>query len=108
MGRVMPVQNRKPHAMEAGRRAPSKIALEAPLLRQLNNPMPALAEDTRLNMTELRPVILGWIMVRAEFGASDLKSLNDRVYAELFLTPLDDPWMGLDVPDVFSGLPSPR
>lgn len=27
-----------------------------------------------------------------------------RVYSELFLSPLDDPWYGLSRPDVFSAI----
>ena len=92
-------------ARAAAERAVSKLRVEAPAIRQLGNPMPALADDTLLNMTQLRRTILGWLM---EKPTSDVGPLNERVYAELFLTPLDDPWMGLDVPDVFSGLPSPR
>jgi hypothetical protein len=90
-------------AERAATRAMSKSGIERPLLRQVRNPMPALADDTRMNMTQLRPKILSWLI---ESPAKDLTSLNGRVYAELFLTPLDDPWMGLDAPDVFSGLPS--
>jgi hypothetical protein len=108
MSRVVPAQTRGPSAIQAGKRAMSKIQIEAPLLRQLANPMPALAEDTRLNMTELRPVILGWLSESDVASPFNLDAFNGRVYAQLFLTPLDDPWMGLDVPDAFSGLPSPR
>jgi hypothetical protein len=85
----------------AARRAVSKSRVEMPLLRQVINPLPGLAQDTRLNMRQLRPTILGWLLASQ---TTDLKSLNDRVYRELFLTPLDDPLMGLDAPDEFSGL----
>jgi hypothetical protein len=30
--------------------------------------------------------------------------LNERVYAELFLTPSSDPWLGLVTPDVYTAL----
>jgi hypothetical protein len=33
-----------------------------------------------------------------------LKNFNERVYAELFLTPSSDAWLGLVPPDTFSGL----
>jgi hypothetical protein len=36
--------------------------------------------------------------------ASDLESLNERVYASLFLTPRSDPWLGLLLPDTYTGL----
>jgi hypothetical protein len=31
-------------------------------------------------------------------------NLNRRVYADLFLMPADDPWLGLSAPDRYSGL----
>jgi hypothetical protein len=33
-----------------------------------------------------------------------VEPLNERVYAELFLTPSSDPWLGLKPDDVFTGL----
>jgi hypothetical protein len=30
--------------------------------------------------------------------------LNERVYAQLFLTPGSDPWLGLLSPDVYTAL----
>ena len=59
-----------------------------------------LAADTRLNENELRPAIRRWI---AE-GMTDVEALNERVYAELFLTPSSDPWLGLLPNDVYTGL----
>jgi hypothetical protein len=35
---------------------------------------------------------------------ADVNALNERVYAELFLTPSSDPWLGLIAPDSFSGI----
>jgi hypothetical protein len=34
----------------------------------------------------------------------DLAALNEWVYAELFLTPSKDPWLGLAPPDVYTAL----
>ena len=36
----------------------------------------------------------------------DLEALNDRVYAELFLTPKSDPWLGLVAPNTYTALPN--
>ena len=36
--------------------------------------------------------------------ASDVNALNERVYAELFLTPSSDPWLGLLPPDTYTAL----
>jgi hypothetical protein len=35
---------------------------------------------------------------------ADLEKLNEKVYAELFLTPKADPWIGLVPPDAYTGL----
>ncbi|MFZ0064015.1 MAG: hypothetical protein WAL47_18435 [Pyrinomonadaceae bacterium] len=37
-------------------------------------------------------------------GRSDVESLNERVYAELFLTPASDPWLGLFTADTYMAL----
>ena len=34
----------------------------------------------------------------------DVDALNERVYAELFLTPRSDPWIGLVPSGVYSAL----
>ena len=36
--------------------------------------------------------------------AKDVTALNERVYAELFLTPSSDPWLGLLPPDTYTAL----
>ena len=74
-------------------------ALDAdPLLldRTLVNFRRSLAEDTARNTLDFRPRILRW-MIESPAPIS-LEELNRRVYAELFLTPRSDPWLGL-VPD---------
>jgi hypothetical protein len=40
----------------------------------------------------------------AQGEAADLEKFNDKVYAQLFLTPSSDPWLGLMAPDVFTGI----
>jgi hypothetical protein len=37
--------------------------------------------------------------------ALDLAGLNRWVYAALFLTPAEEPWLGMATPDTFTGLP---
>jgi hypothetical protein len=34
----------------------------------------------------------------------DVNELNERVYAQLFLTPSSDPWLGLIPGDVYTAL----
>jgi hypothetical protein len=37
-------------------------------------------------------------------AGNDVTALNERVYAELFLTPDTDPWLGLFDPTAYTGL----
>lgn len=37
-------------------------------------------------------------------GRSDLDTFNEKVYAELFMTPRTDPWLGLLVPDIYTAI----
>ncbi|MCO5168835.1 MAG: hypothetical protein M9894_21050 [Planctomycetes bacterium] len=60
-----------------------------------------MARDTAQNELRHRPTILGWL--RAGAGA-DLAALNRRVYAELFRTPDDDPWLGLAPADELAAI----
>jgi hypothetical protein len=60
-----------------------------------------VAADTALNETTMRPRIHQWF---ANGEVRDLDSLNERIYRELFLTPNDDPWLGLKPPTVFTAI----
>jgi hypothetical protein len=60
-----------------------------------------IATDTAFNELDLHRRIHTWF---ANDEVRDLKSLDERVYRELFLTPPDDPWMGLKEPGVFTAL----
>ncbi len=61
----------------------------------------ATAADTALNELELRPRILE--LLRDPALACDATALTSRVYADVFLTPLSDPWLGLHAPEAFNG-----
>ena len=50
-------------------------------------------------------VLHGAVHRRMIAGAADLAQLNRWVYAELFLTPAEDPWLGMATPDAFTALP---
>ncbi len=67
----------------------------------LDNLRRNVAADTALNERTMRPRIHAWF---ANGEVTDLTSLNERVYRELFLTPSDDPWLGLQPPTVFTGI----
>lgn len=62
----------------------------------------ATAEDTVRNEYVFRAVILKWLA--SGFGVTDVASLNDKVYAELFLTPGWDAWLGLRPDAAYSGI----
>ena len=61
----------------------------------------SVAEDTARNELDLHLQIHNWFVERVP---SSLASLNERVYAQLFLTPSSDPWLGLLQPDQFTGI----
>jgi hypothetical protein len=52
-------------------------------------------------LVELHRQIHDWF-ARGEVGT--LEDLDARVYADLFLTPNDDPWLGLRPPSVFTAI----
>lgn len=61
-----------------------------------------IAVDTVRNEYLLHTKLYVWLV--AEHQRSDLNELNKKVYAELFLTPATDPWLGLFSPDVYTAL----
>jgi len=61
----------------------------------------SVALDTVRNEYLLHTKIYGWQLADKE---SDVNKLNKRVYAELFLTPASDPWLGLFAPEVYTAL----
>jgi hypothetical protein len=61
----------------------------------------SMAVDTVRNEFELRRQLHEWFVAGE---TRDLEPLNERVYAELFLTPRSDPWLGLVSADTYTGL----
>ncbi len=47
-------------------------------------------------------VVHGWLADRSV--PIDLATFNARVYRELFLTPANDPWLGLRSPGVWDAI----
>jgi hypothetical protein len=70
----------------------------APMIRNFEN---AIALDTVRNEYVMHWQLHAWFAAGA---VSDLAALNERVYAELFLTPASDPWLGLYPQDAYTGL----
>ena len=74
----------------------SKAFIERPALKAVRNPSVYVKGDTVDNQKNLRPQLIAWLKASP---SPDLKTFNDRVYADLFVTPLNDPLMGLALPD---------
>ena len=62
----------------------------------------AVAEDTVRNEYVFRARIHDWLARGAV--SADLASLNEKIYAELFLTPSWDAWLGLRPAGAYSGI----
>lgn len=88
----------------AGARAVSKGIVEDPVLRLIRNLETTIAIDTVRNEYTLHRTLHEWLATKAVPLSMPVDQLNDRVYAELFLTPSSDPWLGLLTPDVYTAL----
>jgi hypothetical protein len=62
----------------------------------------AMALDTVRNEYLLHSQLYQWFM--KDSGTLTLNALNDKVYADLFLTPSSDPWLGLLPRDSYSAI----
>ena len=61
-----------------------------------------IALDTVRNEYLMRTKLYGWL--NSDPSRNDLDLLNRKVYAELFLTPASDPWLGLFSADTYVAL----
>jgi hypothetical protein len=102
-GSRMLMARKNPDAFAAGKLAPTKIAVENPLLRATRQFERSMAEDTVRNEYLFHARIHEWF-VQTLPQARDVGILNEKVYAELFLTPSSDPWLGLKPSDAYSAL----
>ena len=80
-----------------------KSIVENPLLREFANLSYSISIDAVRNNYMLRTKVLA-LLTETGMQSSSLREINDRVYAEIFLTPRQDPWLGLAPPDVFSAI----
>lgn len=99
---VSVIRGEQPDAFVAGALATSKRIVEDPILRVVRNFEKAMALDTVKNEYLLHRRIHRWY-VSGEAPA-DVDALNEKVYAELFLTPSSDPWLGLAPADAYTAL----
>jgi len=96
------ISRENPVAERAMELAVTKMVVETPLLRMVRQLRSSISLDTVRNEYQLHRRIHEWF-AQGEAPA-DVTALNERVYAELFLTPSSDPWLGLLTPDVYTGL----
>jgi hypothetical protein len=94
------IKAKGPNAIEAGRLALSKSFVEDPLLRKMRAMERSISEDTVRNEYLLHRQIHEWLAT----ASAPVEALNARVYAELFLTPDSDPWLGLLPDDAYAAL----
>jgi hypothetical protein len=92
-----------PQAAAAGQLSESKRWIEDPLLRMVRKFEDSMSLDTVRNEYLLHRRIHERL-AESETGTMDFDALNEWVYAELFLTPSKDPWLGLAPSDVYSAL----
>jgi hypothetical protein len=96
------VRREVPVAKDAAMRAVSKSRVEDPILRVVRAFEDAMALDTVRNEYLLHRQIHE--KFAREAAPTDADSLNEWVYAELFLTPSSDPWLGLAPNEVYTAL----
>jgi hypothetical protein len=97
------VRREFPNAALAGRISVSKMRQEDPVLRMVRAFESSMALDTVRNEYLLHRRIHEQFS-ESEPTTADVEMLNEWVYAELFLTPSSDPWLGLAPRDVYTAL----
>ncbi len=96
------LSRRFPSAREAGVLALTKARVEMPLLDRISPLERTIAEDGLRNEYLLHRQIHELF---AEGAAPETESeFTDWIYRELFLMPLEDPWLGLEPESPFSAL----
>jgi hypothetical protein len=97
------IREHNPAALQAARVTETKRKVEDPLLRLVANLQNSIALDTVRNQYLYHTRIHEWFAA-GEAVTRDVEDLNKRTYAELFLTPDADPWLGLLDEGVYTGI----
>ena len=92
-----------PSAPVAAREARSKMAVESPMIQAFSSLSRTVSLDTVQNNYMRRTKILAFLAGRSGQSLS-LNQVNDWVYAVVFLTPRQDPWLGFAPNDVFAAI----
>ncbi len=98
------IASENPTAAVAGRLSITKRRAEDPILALVGTLQESIALDTVRNEYLLHRRVHQWLAQEGYRPAVD--ELNERVYAELFLTPSSDPWLGLAPATVYTALPN--
>ena len=98
------ILSKAPDAVAANRVTASKKIVEDPTMRMIRNFERSVAEDTVRNEYLFHGQIHEWF-VRGQVPAT-LDDLNETVYAQLFLMPRSDPFLGLVPADTYTALPA--
>jgi hypothetical protein len=88
--------------MLAGALSVTKALQENPVMRLVRALQSSIALDTVRNEYVLHRQLHTWFTEQT--ASNELFDLNERVYAELFLTPRSDPWLGLVSKDTYTAL----
>ena len=102
VGTLRRLDHQRPNAAAAMRIAPLKMVAEAPLFRMVDAIEPKIAHDSFFNLYGLQPKLDDWYTQNR--GTGDYDRLTDRIYEELFLMPLSDPWLGMSPENGFTAL----
>ncbi|WP_254509419.1 hypothetical protein [Anatilimnocola floriformis] len=97
------IRSQNPTAIRAGGVTRGKRDVEDPLLRMVRSLQGSIAIDTVRNEYQLHRQIHQWL---AAADHAEVEQFNEQVYAQLFLTPSSDPWLGLAPADAYSALPN--
>ncbi|MBC8031941.1 MAG: hypothetical protein H7Z16_17795 [Pyrinomonadaceae bacterium] len=90
-------QTQKALAADGGERATRQALANLVQKLEMN-----IAFDTVRNEYLFHNRIYAWLI--DDRGNNDLNKLNKKVYAQLFLTPASDPWLGLFSPETYMAL----
>ncbi|MBX7222779.1 MAG: thioredoxin family protein [Blastocatellia bacterium] len=101
MSRLL-MRYKNPYACEMPKAAPVRLS-DAQFEKMLEKFEQNIALDTVQNEYLRRSKIHNWLGSATQ--PVEVDQLNERVYAELFLTPSSDPWLGLLDPNIFTALP---